>query len=37
MKRMHLHVNVPDLDQSVRFYQTLFGAPPVVVKPDYAK
>ena len=37
MKRMHLHVNVPELDQSVRFYQTLFGAPPVVVKPDYAK
>ena len=37
MKRLHLHVSVPDLDQSVRFYETLFGAPPSVVKPDYAK
>ncbi len=37
MKRMHLHVSVPDLAQSIRFYQTLFGAPPSVVKPDYAK
>jgi len=37
MKRMHLHVSVPDLDRSIRFYATLFGAPPSVVKPDYAK
>jgi catechol 2,3-dioxygenase-like lactoylglutathione lyase family enzyme len=37
MKRMHLHVSVPDLDQSVQFYETLFGAPPSIVKPDYAK
>lgn len=37
MKRMHLHVSVPDLEQSIRFYATLFGAPPSVVKPDYAK
>jgi catechol 2,3-dioxygenase-like lactoylglutathione lyase family enzyme len=34
---MHLHVSVPDLTQSVRFYTTLFGAEPTVVKPDYAK
>ncbi|HZZ90281.1 MAG TPA: ArsI/CadI family heavy metal resistance metalloenzyme [Caulobacteraceae bacterium] len=37
MKRMHLHVSVPDLAQSMRFYETMFGAPPTIVKPDYAK
>ena len=37
MKRLHLHVNVPDLAQSIAFYETLFGAKPSVVKDDYAK
>jgi catechol 2,3-dioxygenase-like lactoylglutathione lyase family enzyme len=37
MKRLHLHVSVPDLGQSIQFYTTLFGAPPSVVKADYAK
>ncbi len=37
MKRFHVHVAVPDLAQSIRFYSTLFGAPPSVVKDDYAK
>ena len=37
MKRLHLHVSVPDLAQSIQFYGTLFGAPPTVVKDDYAK
>ena len=37
MKRLHLHVSVPDLEQSIRFYATLFGAEPSVVKDDYAK
>lgn len=37
MKRMHVHVSVKDLDQSIRFYATLFGAKPTVQKPDYAK
>ena len=37
MKRMHLHVSVPDLAQSIDFYATLFGAAPSVVKADYAK
>jgi catechol 2,3-dioxygenase-like lactoylglutathione lyase family enzyme len=37
MKRLHLHVSVPDLTQSIRFYEALFGAPPTVVKDDYAK
>ena len=37
MKRLHLHVSVPDLAQSIQFYETLFGAKPSVVKDDYAK
>lgn len=37
MKRIHLHVSVPDLGASIPFYETLFGAAPVVVKDDYAK
>ena len=37
MKRMHLHVAVDDLAQSIRFYSTLFGAAPTISKPDYAK
>jgi catechol 2,3-dioxygenase-like lactoylglutathione lyase family enzyme len=37
MKRFHVHVAVDDLDANIKFYSTLFGAPPSVVKPDYAK
>jgi catechol 2,3-dioxygenase-like lactoylglutathione lyase family enzyme len=37
MKRLHVHVKVKDLDQSVRFYSTLFGTDPTVQKHDYAK
>ena len=37
MKRLHVHVSVEDLDQSIRFYSTLFAAEPTVVKDDYAK
>ena len=37
MKRLHVHVSVKDLPASIRFYQTLFGAEPVVTQPDYAK
>ena len=37
MKRPHVHVGVEDLDNSIRFYSTLFGAEPTVTKPDYAK
>ncbi len=37
MKRLHVHVSVNDLDQSVRFYSTLFAAEPTVLKGDYAK
>ncbi len=37
MKRFHVHVSVADLDKSIKFYSTLFGSGPMVVKPDYAK
>lgn len=37
MKRFHVHVGVTDLDRSIGFYSALFGAPPAVTKPDYAK
>lgn len=37
MKRFHVHVSVDDLDTNVRFYSTVFGARPTVLKPDYAK
>lgn len=37
MKRLHIHVSVGDLCQSVRFYSTLFAAAPAVTKADYAK
>ena len=37
MKRLHVHVGVNDLGQSIRFYSTLFGSEPTVTKPDYAK
>lgn len=37
MKRMHLHVSVEDINKSIGFYNSLFGATPTVSKPDYAK
>ena len=37
MKRLHVHVHVDDLAQSIRFYSTLFAAEPNVTKNDYAK
>jgi catechol 2,3-dioxygenase-like lactoylglutathione lyase family enzyme len=37
MKRLHVHVGVHDLAQSVRFYCALFAAQPSVLKDDYAK
>jgi catechol 2,3-dioxygenase-like lactoylglutathione lyase family enzyme len=37
MKRLHVHLSVGDLDESIRFYSVLFAARPTVVKPDYAK
>ena len=37
MKRLHVHVGVENLDASIGFYSTMFGAEPSVVKEDYAK
>jgi catechol 2,3-dioxygenase-like lactoylglutathione lyase family enzyme len=37
MKRLHMHVGVADLDRSIAFYTSLFGAPPTVRQADYAK
>src|SRR5438094_6746471 len=37
MKRFHVHVAVEKLEDSIRFYSSLFGVAPTVVQPDYAK
>lgn len=37
MKRLHVHVSVNNLADSIRFYSTLFASEPSVVKTDYAK
>jgi catechol 2,3-dioxygenase-like lactoylglutathione lyase family enzyme len=37
MKRLHVNLAVADLEQSVRFYSTLFEAAPTVHERDYAK
>jgi catechol 2,3-dioxygenase-like lactoylglutathione lyase family enzyme len=37
MKRLHVHVAVENLTQSIGFYSALFAAQPAVVKTDYAK
>jgi hypothetical protein len=37
MKRFHLHISVNNLEESIRFYSTLFAAQPTVLQSDYAK
>jgi catechol 2,3-dioxygenase-like lactoylglutathione lyase family enzyme len=37
MKRFHVHIAVDDLDANIRFYSNVFGTPPTILKPDYAK
>jgi len=37
MKRLHVHVAVDNLAESIRFYSTMFAVEPTVTKPDYAK
>ncbi len=37
MKRLHIHVAVENLAESIRFYSAMFAAEPSVTKPDYAK
>ncbi len=35
--KIHVALNVSDLERSVNFYRTMFGAKPVKWKPGYAK
>ena len=37
MKRLHVHLAVADLEQSIRFYCALFAAEPSLRQTDYAK
>jgi len=37
MKRFHVHVSVRNLDESIRFYSSLFGGQPTMRQADYAK
>ncbi|MES2536422.1 MAG: ArsI/CadI family heavy metal resistance metalloenzyme [Pseudomonadota bacterium] len=37
MKRLHVHVAVDNLADSITFYSGMFASQPDVVKPDYAK
>jgi catechol 2,3-dioxygenase-like lactoylglutathione lyase family enzyme len=37
MKRFHVHVAVDNLQDNIRFYSSVFGAGPTVIKDDYAK
>jgi catechol 2,3-dioxygenase-like lactoylglutathione lyase family enzyme len=37
VKRLHVHVAVEDVEQSIQFYSALFASRPAVVKADYAK
>lgn len=37
MKRMHVHLSVPNIDNAIGFYSALFATRPAVVKDDYAK
>ena len=36
MKRLHVHVSVENLADSIRFYSALFAAEPSITKNDYA-
>jgi len=37
MKRMHIHISIDDLSESINFYSKLFGSEPTKRKADYAK
>lgn len=37
MKRLHVHISVPDLNQAIHFYSQMFGEQPTKQKNDYAK
>jgi catechol 2,3-dioxygenase-like lactoylglutathione lyase family enzyme len=37
MKRLHVHISVDNLADSIRFYSAMFAVEPSVAKPDHAK
>jgi catechol 2,3-dioxygenase-like lactoylglutathione lyase family enzyme len=37
MARMHIHISVDKLEDSIKFYSALFGVQPTKQKDDYAK
>lgn len=37
MKKLHIHISVPDLAESIIFYTGLFDSEPNKIKSDYAK
>ncbi|HMT93812.1 ArsI/CadI family heavy metal resistance metalloenzyme [uncultured Thiothrix sp.] len=37
MKRMHIHISVDNLPESIQFYSAMFASAPSVLKTDYAK
>lgn len=37
MKRLHIHMSVENIEQSIKFYTTQFDAKPTKVKEDYAQ
>lgn len=37
MKRLHVMLKVNNLQESIEFYNTLFGTVPTTLKEDYAK
>lgn len=37
MKRMHIHISVENLAESIQFYSAMFASSPSLIKSDYAK
>lgn len=37
MRRMHINIGVENIEQSIKFYNVLFGAEPTKTRDDYAK
>ncbi|MFK5947462.1 MAG: ArsI/CadI family heavy metal resistance metalloenzyme [Methylococcales bacterium] len=37
MKRLHIHIAVNELSESINFYSIIFDAPPSIEREDYAK
>ncbi|MCX2742759.1 VOC family protein [Mangrovivirga sp. M17] len=37
MRRLHVHIRVKDLSESISFYEAVFNSKPDITKSDYAK